>query len=146
MGGTTRGSGPVTRPSLALWLWPLVLPTLLPIISALMSLMDQWKTAHLWAADALPGLLPGFGVTVAVTLAVTLTPALVALLMLRSRADSDNMVRQRLLALWGFCLGLSLTWVLFFVLPSGSRPLLLNVLVWPPLLGYVAGRWAGGSR
>lgn len=128
------------------WLWPLILPALLPIISAALSLLAQWKTAHLWRPDALPDLLPGFSVTVAVTLTATLTPALLALVALRSRADSDNMIRPGLLALWGLCLGLSLSWVLLSVLPSGARPLLLNVVIWPPLLGYVAGLWAGGGR
>lgn len=136
----------MTRPALIPWLWPLALPTLLPISSTLVSLLRRLPAAQQDAIGALPSLLPNFYVTVAVTLAVTLTPAVLALLALRRRADSDNMVRQGLLALWGVCLGLSLSWALFLVLPSGSRPLLLNVMVWPPVLGYVAGRWAGGSQ
>ncbi|MBB5235175.1 hypothetical protein [Deinococcus budaensis] len=122
------------------------MPTLLPIISALVSLLRRWEAAFSWRLEALPGLLPGFGVAVAVTLALTLTPALLALVTLRRGADPDHLARQRRLAFWGLCLGLSLTWALFLVLPSGSRPLLLNVTVWPPLVGYVAGRWAGGSQ
>lgn len=123
-----------------------MLPTLLPIVSALVSVLRRWEAAFSWRLEALPGLLPGFGVTVAVTLALTLTPPLLALLALRREADSDHTVRQGLLTLWGLCLGLSLTWVLLLTLPAGSRPFLLNVVIWPPLLGYVAGRWVGGSQ
>lgn len=135
----------MTRLPLVPWLWPLALPTLLPIVSALISLLRRWEAAFSWRLEALPGLLPGFGVTVAFTLTLTLTPAVLALVALRRRADSDRTVRQGLLALWGLCLGLSLTWVLLLILPAGSQTL-PNVVVWPPLLGYVAGRWVGGSQ
>ncbi|MCP2014869.1 hypothetical protein L1280_002021 [Deinococcus sp. HSC-46F16] len=95
----------MTRLPLVPWLWPLALPTLLPIVSALISLLRRWEAAFSWRLEALPGLL----------------------------------------ALWGLCLGLSLTWVLLLILPAGSQTL-PNVVVWPPLLGYVAGRWAGVNR
>lgn len=91
----------------------------------------------------LPGLLVAVLVTSAGQLAVSLSPALVVLMVLRGRAAHDGILRPRLAAFWGLCLGLAVTLGLFGFgtgLLSGV-PLEVSILLCalPPVLGYGVG-------
>lgn len=83
-------------------------------------------------------------------LAVSLSPALIALLLLRNRAARDGVVRPRIAAFWGLCLGLGVTLGLFGfgVGLLGWVPLEVYILLCalPPVLGYGVGWWLGTRR
>ncbi|WP_161780316.1 hypothetical protein [Deinococcus sp. RL] len=76
-------------------------------------------------------------------LAVSLSPALVVLMVLRGRAARDGILRPRLAAFWGLCLGLAVTLGLFGFGTGllGRVPLELYILLCalPPVVGYGVG-------
>ncbi|WP_216325428.1 hypothetical protein [Deinococcus aestuarii] len=134
-------------PPLRPWLWPLVVPGVVSLaVSA--PFAELWRVGQLDVAG-LPGLLPAVISGSAGQLAVGLSPALIALLVLRGRAARDGMLRPRLTAFWGLCLGLAMTLGLFgfglSVLPRLPLESLLLLCAAPPIVGYGAG-WGLGTR
>jgi hypothetical protein len=137
---------PPLRPWLRPWLWPLVAPALVSLTVSAQPFLRLWQ-GESTRPDALVGTLLGFGVTSAGQLAVSLSPALIGLLILRSRAARDGVIRPRLAALWGLCLGLGVTlWLFGFglrLMPGLSLELTMLLSIAPPILGYLSGRWLG---
>lgn len=141
------------RIPLAPWLWPLLLPALLALVSALLPLLVLWDWTPR-APGALPSVLLGVAALMLGALALVLVPALIALRVLRARAARDGRVRPQLSAFRGLCLGLSgtvLLWacaLLFGLAPGGGVALALLSLcsLALPALGYGVGGWLGRRR
>ncbi|MPY66885.1 hypothetical protein F8S09_09310 [Deinococcus sp. SDU3-2] len=134
----------------AAWLWPLLLPALLAVASALLPLVLLWQWTPRGPGD-LPRLLLSVVTLTLGALTLVLAPALIALRVLRARAARDGAVRPRLAAFRGLCLGLSgsvVLWagVLAFGLPSGGRVGLLACSFALPVLGYGVGERVGRKR
>ncbi|EYB67327.1 hypothetical protein DEIPH_ctg044orf0047 [Deinococcus phoenicis] len=134
-------------PPLRPWLWPLLVPGVVSLAVSLRPLFPLWRQEQLGAQEAF-GLLLSFGMTALGVLAVSLSPALMALPLLRSRAARDGVLRPRLAAFRGLCLGLAVTLGLFGfgqgllrAVPLGIFLLLCAAF---PFLGYAVGRHPKG--
>lgn len=134
-------------PPLRPWLWPLVVPAVAVAAVQFTPLLPG--RVGVYREELLRFVLVQ-SVFLVGTLPVALSPALIALLILRSRAARDGVTRPRIAAFWGLCLGLGMTLGLFGfglrLLPGLSLELTLGLSVLPPVLGYGLGRWLGSGR
>lgn len=140
----------MTRLPLAPWLWPLLLPALAALASALLPLTLLWRWEERGSASLLSVLLVLGGAALG-TLTAVLVPLLIVLLTLRARAARGGVLRPRLWAFWGLCLGMSGSVLLYtlgvlYGLSLGQLvplPLLITLALALPVGGYVMGRGLG---
>ncbi|WP_216325430.1 hypothetical protein [Deinococcus aestuarii] len=140
----------MTRVPLKPWLWPLLPPVLVALASALLPLLVLWRWYGRGSATW-PEVLLSLGGAALGTLIPVLAPLLTVLFVLRARARRDGVLRPRLTALWGLCLGvggsvlLYALGLLFGLSPTAFAPLplLLALFLALPVVGYLLGRWLG---
>ncbi|MEF2279276.1 hypothetical protein V3W47_13295 [Deinococcus sp. YIM 134068] len=139
------------RPPLRPWLWPLLPPVVVALTSALLPLIVLWRWYGRGSATW-PDVLLVLGGSVLTTLTPVLVPLLVVLLVLRAHAARDGVLRPRLSAFWGLCLGVSASVVLYALgmlfglslTAFAPLPLLIALFLGLPVIGYGVGRRLGG--
>lgn len=130
-------------PPLRPWLWPLLLPAVAAAAVQFAPLLPGGAGVY---REELFRFVLVQSVFLVGTVPLALSPALIALFILRGRAARDGVLRPRLAAFWGLCLGLALTLGLFGFGTGLLEwvPLEVAMLVGAllPVLGYGVGWWA----